>query len=60
MVAVSREGRWIVTDGGCWNRAELKACEIEVGIVKTFEGHSLQVNCIDISADNTRLESGVR
>ncbi|KAG1859349.1 quinon protein alcohol dehydrogenase-like superfamily [Suillus subalutaceus] len=51
-VAVSRNGRWIVTGGG-----ELKACEVETGIMKTFEGHSREIICIDISAGNTLLAS---
>ncbi|KAG2335820.1 WD40 repeat-like protein, partial [Suillus weaverae] len=55
-VAVSRDGRWVVTGGG-WN-GELKACEVETGIVKTFKGHSREIFCIDISADNTLLASG--
>ncbi|KAG2343579.1 WD40 repeat-like protein [Suillus weaverae] len=56
-VAVSRDGRWVVTGSGDWD-AELKVCEVETGIVKTFEGHSEGVVCIDISADNTLLASG--
>ncbi|KAG2343548.1 WD40 repeat-like protein [Suillus weaverae] len=60
-VAVSRDGRWVVTGGGDLN-GELKACEVETGIVKTFKGHSDEINCeiicIDISADNTLLASG--
>ncbi|KAG1728241.1 hypothetical protein EDD22DRAFT_961087 [Suillus occidentalis] len=54
-VAVSRNGRWIATGS---DSGELKACEVETGIVKTFEGHSLRITCIDISADNTWLASG--
>jgi WD40 repeat protein len=54
-VAVSRNGRWVATGGGDVGRAELKVCEVETGIVKTFKGHSNQITCIDISADNTRL-----
>jgi WD40 repeat protein len=60
-VAVSRNGRWVATGGGDFGRvdsAELKVCEVETGIVKTFEGHSMSITCIDISADNTRLASG--
>jgi WD40 repeat protein len=57
-VAVSRDGRWAVTCGGDGNHGELKACEVEIGIVKTFEGHSREITCIDISADNTWLASG--
>ncbi|KAG2341837.1 WD40 repeat-like protein [Suillus weaverae] len=56
-VAVSRDGRWVVTGG---ENGELKACDVETGIVKTFEGHpnSNFMNCIDISADNTLLAGG--
>ncbi|KAG2343572.1 WD40 repeat-like protein [Suillus weaverae] len=57
-VAVSRDGRWVVTGGGNFNTGELKACEVETGIVKTFEGHSDEINCVDISAGNTLLVSG--
>ncbi|KIK32993.1 hypothetical protein CY34DRAFT_63924, partial [Suillus luteus UH-Slu-Lm8-n1] len=57
-VAVSRNGRWFATGGGNWNTTELRACEVETGIVKTFKGHSTWINCIDISADNTLLASG--
>jgi WD40 repeat protein len=56
-VAVSRNGRWVATSGD-GERGELKACEVETGIVKTFKGHSNWITCIDISADNTRLASG--
>jgi WD40 repeat protein len=54
-VAVSRDGRWVVTadrDG------YLKACEIETGIAKTFQGHSQWISCIDICADGTLFASG--
>ncbi|KAG1812152.1 WD40-repeat-containing domain protein [Suillus subaureus] len=59
-VAVSRDGRWVVTGGGNWRTdgAELKAVEIETGIVKTLEGHSRRIYCIDISVGNTLLASG--
>jgi WD40 repeat protein len=58
-VAVSQDGRWVVTGGGNWNcKAELKVCEVETGIVKAFEGHSYEIYCIDISADSTLLASG--
>ncbi|KAG2343537.1 WD40 repeat-like protein [Suillus weaverae] len=56
-VAVSRDGRWVVTGGDDWN-AGLKACEVETGIMKTFKGHSQTIFCIDISTDNTLLASG--
>lgn len=54
-VAVSRDGRWVVTGGSHSGRGELKACNVQTGIVKTFEGHSQETYCIDISADNTLL-----
>jgi hypothetical protein len=53
-VAVSRNGRWVATGVG----TELRACEVETGIVKIFKGHSRLITCIDISADNTQLASG--
>ncbi|KIK38125.1 hypothetical protein CY34DRAFT_809660 [Suillus luteus UH-Slu-Lm8-n1] len=59
-VAVSRNGRWVATGGGNWNTTdpELKACEVETGIVKTFKGHLITSDhLIDISADNTQLVS---
>jgi WD40 repeat protein len=58
-VTVSRDGRWVqVTSGGDGECAELKACEVETGIVKKLQGHSRKITCIDISVDNTLLESG--
>jgi len=60
-VAVSRDSRWVVTGGGDHehsDRGELKACEAETGMMKTFEGHSHVVTCIDISVDNQLLASG--
>ncbi|KAG2068979.1 WD40 repeat-like protein [Suillus decipiens] len=57
-VAVSRNGRWVVTAGGDDDRGELKACEVETGVVKTFKGHALKIHCIDISSDSTLLASG--
>ncbi|KAG1805641.1 uncharacterized protein BJ212DRAFT_1486201 [Suillus subaureus] len=58
VVAVSRDGRWVVTGGGDHDCAELKAWEVETGIVKTFQGHSREISCIDISADSKLLASG--
>ncbi|KAG2066049.1 WD40 repeat-like protein [Suillus decipiens] len=64
--AVSRDGRWVVTgdgdnisdeDGG-EDVGELKACEVETGNVKEFEGHSRDIYTVDISADSTLLASG--
>ncbi|KAG2066419.1 YVTN repeat-like/Quino protein amine dehydrogenase [Suillus decipiens] len=57
-VAVSRDGRWVVTGGGDYDCAELKAWEVETGSVKIFQGHSREISCIDISADNELLASG--
>jgi WD40 repeat protein len=60
-VAVSQDGRWVVTGGGNWIASgprELKICEVETGIVKTLEGHSRTIFYIDISADSTLLASG--
>ncbi|KAG1821532.1 WD40-repeat-containing domain protein [Suillus subaureus] len=59
-VVVSRDGRWVITGGGDYNSAELKACEIETGIVKQLQGHSRMITCIDISVDNMLLASGAR
>ncbi|KAG1811644.1 WD40-repeat-containing domain protein [Suillus variegatus] len=59
-VGVSRDGRWVVTStgGGDRSSAELKACEVETGNVKTFKGHSRRIRCIDISMDSKLLASG--
>ncbi|KAG2066069.1 YVTN repeat-like/Quino protein amine dehydrogenase [Suillus decipiens] len=57
-VAVSRDGRWLITCGRYWHTAELTACEVETGIVKTFKGHASMINCIDISSDSTLWASG--
>ncbi|KAG2055086.1 WD40 repeat-like protein [Suillus hirtellus] len=59
-VAVSRDGRWVVTStgGGDRSSAELKACEVETENVKTFKGHSRRIRCIDISMDSKLLASG--
>jgi WD40 repeat protein len=56
-VAVSRNGRWVITAGGDVKHGELKACEVETGIVKTFKGHSGWIKCIDICADSTLFAS---
>ncbi|OJA07859.1 hypothetical protein AZE42_07893 [Rhizopogon vesiculosus] len=61
VVAVSRDGRWVVAGGGgpaYDNSAELKACEVETRMTKTFQGHLGTVTCIDISMDNKLLASG--
>lgn len=57
-VAVSRDGRWAITGGGGLGHGELKAIEVETGIVKQFEGHSRGISSIDISADSKFLASG--
>jgi WD40 repeat protein len=57
-VAVSRNSRWVITAGGGHQHWELKACEVETGIVKTFKGHSEQITCIDICAGSTLFASG--
>jgi len=48
-VAVSRDGRWVITAGGNKDHGELEACEVETGIVKKFQGHSETITCINIS-----------
>ncbi|KAG2337936.1 WD40 repeat-like protein [Suillus weaverae] len=57
-VAVSRDGRWAVSGGDRVRGVELKACEVETGIVKKLRGHSQMITCIDISVDNMLLASG--
>jgi len=54
---VSRDGRWVITRGGDIEYPKLKACEIETGIVKTFQS-SRKICCFDISADGKLLASG--
>ncbi|KIK43160.1 hypothetical protein CY34DRAFT_804167 [Suillus luteus UH-Slu-Lm8-n1] len=56
-VAVSRDGRWVVI-GGEDDCGELKACEVETGTVKIFEGHSQAISCVDISVDDRLLAGG--
>jgi WD40 repeat protein len=59
-VGVSRDGHWIITAGGDFRdgSGELEAREVDTGIVKTFNGHSREVTCIDISLDSKQLASG--
>ena len=60
-VAASSDSRWVITGGGDWDRdhlGELNACEVETGMMKTFQGHSRTVTCIDVSVDNKLLASG--
>ncbi|OJA12551.1 hypothetical protein AZE42_08930, partial [Rhizopogon vesiculosus] len=48
-VVVSGDSRWLVTAGGEYHHGpgELKAWEVDTGIVKTFHGNSQEVLCID-------------
>jgi WD40 repeat protein len=57
-LTVSRDGRWVITASGNSDHGELKACEVETGIVKNFQPYSETITCIDISADRTLLASG--
>jgi WD40 repeat protein len=62
-VAVSRNGRWVitVTNNHEGDSDQVKACDVETGIVKILnkDGQPLGgLECIDISADNTLLTSG--
>jgi WD40 repeat protein len=54
-VAVSRDDRWVVSGHG--GRGVLKACEVKIRIMKTFEGHSQRITCGDISANSRLLAS---
>jgi WD40 repeat protein len=57
VVAVSSDGRWVVTAGVLGGVHKVKANEVKTGSVKTFEGHS-GIACIDISMDSKLLASG--
>ncbi|KAJ8582338.1 WD40 repeat-like protein [Rhizopogon salebrosus TDB-379] len=57
MVAVSSDGRWVVT-AGILGVHKVKANEVKTGSVETFEGHTLGITCIDISMDSKLLASG--
>ncbi|KAJ8584499.1 YVTN repeat-like/Quino protein amine dehydrogenase [Rhizopogon salebrosus TDB-379] len=57
VVVVSSDGRWVVT-GGLGGVHKVKANEVKAGSVKTFEGHSPGITCIDISMDRKLLASG--
>jgi WD40 repeat protein len=65
-VAVSRDGRWVVTsigeDQSSDPPGEIKACDVKAAVVKTFKGYSLSrqgiMICIDVSADSKLLASG--
>jgi len=61
-VAISRDGRWIITAGAHRTPydpadVELKIWEVKTGMMKTFKENTL-VTCIDISADSKLLASG--
>jgi WD40 repeat protein len=58
VMAVSRDGRWVITAGRDEKRGELKACEVETRMVKRFQSHPTAINCIDISEDSMLLASG--
>jgi WD40 repeat protein len=60
VVAVSSNGRWVVTAGVLGGVHKVKANEVKTGSVKTFDGHSGQITCIDISMDSKLLASGSR
>jgi len=53
-VVVSRDCRWIMTLVGDGEHCELKAYEVETGIVKTLQD-SQGITCIDISTDGKLL-----
>jgi WD40 repeat protein len=58
-LAVSMDGQWVVTaSGGPQAGFYLKAHEVKTDIMKIFKGHSGDITCLDISADNTLLASG--
>jgi len=59
-VVVSGDSRWVVTAGGAYydGPGELKAWEVDTGIVKAFHGHSKVITCMDISVDSMLLASG--
>lgn len=56
-MAVSRDGRWVVTSSSTAydNVGKLRARDVETRIVKTFEGHFNWIHRIDVSADSTQL-----
>jgi len=57
LAEISRDSQWVMTAGGDEEYLELKAYEIETGIVKTFQDSRI-IRCIDISADGKLLASG--
>ncbi|KAJ8582334.1 WD40 repeat-like protein [Rhizopogon salebrosus TDB-379] len=59
VVAVSSDGRWVVT-GGLGGVHKVKTNEVKTGSVKTFGYHSRGITCIDISMNSKLLASGSR
>jgi len=57
LAQVSRDGRWVMTSGRDREYKEVKAYEVETGIVKTFQD-SRVISYIDISTDGKLLASG--
>jgi WD40 repeat protein len=57
VVAVSSDGRWVITAGGPGGVHKVKANEVKARSV-AFEGHSQWIACIDISMDSKLLASG--
>ncbi|KAG1815674.1 WD40-repeat-containing domain protein [Suillus subaureus] len=59
VVGVSRDGRWVVTAEGTFgfHRGELRICEVETGIIKSFSDGHIGTVSIDISLDSTLLAS---
>jgi len=59
LAEISRNGQWVMTlrQDEEYRPLELKAYEVETGIVKTFQD-SREISCIDISADGKFLASG--
>jgi len=57
LAVVSRDGRWVITSSGDEEHLELKAREVETGIVKTFQDPRV-ISCIDISTNGKLLASG--
>jgi WD40 repeat protein len=58
-VGVSRDGRWVVTAEGAFGsrHGELRVCEVETGVVRSFSDGHIGTISIDISSDSTLLAS---